>query len=127
MPTPEQVRDAVDAYVGAINKGDRQAWLDSFAHDATQIDPVPSPANVGRENIGAFWDRMIGTAESVTFDLRQLHVCGDQAAVVWAITARAGGGGMEFDGVDIFQIDDNGLIASVTAYWDPAQMRTAEA
>ena len=53
MPSPEQVQAAVDAYVAAYRKNDRDAFLDAFADDGVIIDPVGTPPHAGREAIGA--------------------------------------------------------------------------
>ena len=42
-----------------MNRRDREAWLDCFADDARQEDPVGTPPNVGREGIGRFFDAIV--------------------------------------------------------------------
>ena len=123
MATQEQIRKTVDAYVDALARADRDAWVDLFAPDAVQIDPVGTPPNVGHEAIRAFWDRAMGMADTIVFDVHHLHVCGDEAAMVFTGTVRFGGGGMAFDAVDILRFDDAGQIAELRAYWDAATMR----
>ena len=124
MPTPEQVRSAVETYVASFNRNDREGWLAAFAEDAEHFDPVGTPPNVGREAIGAFWDRVRQLSGEIEFTARDVVVCGAEAAVPFTVSARgADGGGMEFDGVDLFAVDDEGLIASLRAYWDPVGIR----
>ena len=123
MATPEQIRKTIDAYVDALARSDPDAWVGVFAPDAVQIDPVGTPPNVGRDAIRAFWDRALAMADAVIFDVHHLHICGDEAAMVFTGTVRLGDGGMVFDGVDIMRFDDNGQISELRAYWDPAGMR----
>ena len=123
MATHEQVRKTMDAYVDALARADRDAWVDLFAPDAVQVDPVGTPPNVGHDAIRAFWDRALGIADTVVFDVHHLHVCGDEAAMVFTGTVRFGDGGMVFDGVDILRFDDGGQITELRAYWDAAAMR----
>jgi len=123
MATPEQIRKTIDAYVDALARSDRDAWVGLFAPDAIQIDPVGTPPIVGRDAIRAFWDRALAMADSVIFDVHHLHLCGDDAAMVFTGTVRLGDGGMVFDGVDIMRFDDAGQIGELRAYWDPASMR----
>jgi steroid delta-isomerase len=123
VPSPEQVRAVVDDYLASFPKKDRAAFLACFADDAKQIDPVPSPPNVGKAAIGQFWDNVAGMADSMEPKLDRVHVCGDQAAVVFSMYARSGEGGSIVDIVDIFEVNDDGKIASLHAYWDPTQMR----
>ena len=123
MPSPEQVRAVVDDYLASFPKQDRAAFLACFADDATQVDPVPSPPNVGKEAIGKFWDNVGTMADKLEPQLDRVHVCGNQAAVVFTMNARSGEGGNAIDIVDIFEVNDEGKISSLHAYWDPAAMR----
>ena len=128
MTTPDQVRAAVDGYIAHFEDRRRDAWLDLFADGASVIDPVPAEPAVGREAIGAFWDGMAAMAERFGLRARSLHICGDQAALVYTLTAGpANGGGVAFDGVEIFTVDGDGRITSAVAYWDPAQIRPVPA
>jgi steroid delta-isomerase len=123
VPTPEQVRAAVDDYLAAFPTKDKEAFLACWADDAIQVDPVPSPPNVGKQAIGNFWDGVSALAEKLEPQLERVHVCGNQAAVVFTMNARTGEGGNAIDIVDIFEVNDDGKIASLHAYWDPAAMR----
>lgn len=126
MPSPEQIRDLMDRYAATMTNKDRDGWLSTFAPDAVQVDPVGSPPNVGREAIGGFWDSMVAGADSVSFEVRQLHVCAPDAALEFTVTARTGDGGIRFDGVDVVTVDDAGLISNLRAYWDPTRMRALD-
>lgn len=126
MPTPDQVRAAIDAYCDAYGRNDKQAFLDVFTDDGVVLDPVGTPEHAGREARAAFWDGVHSLAESLSFDVHQVHVCADQAAMVFTINARTGGGGMAIDAVDIFRVNDDGKIAGVSAYWDMATARPVD-
>jgi steroid delta-isomerase len=125
MPSPEQVQAAVDAYVAAYMANDRAAFLDAFADDGVIEDPVGTPAHVGREARGAFWDTVHQLTERMTFDVKDVVVCGDEAAMVFRIHAGAADAGIVIDAVDIFQVDDDGKIASMRAYWDMSRATPA--
>ncbi len=127
MPTPEQVRTAVASYVELLGGGEREKWLDLFAENATLTDPVPSQAHVGRSAIESFWMGMTGVADRLVMRRHELHVCGNEAALVYTMTLETEqGAGTAFDGVEIFIVDDEGLIASARAYWDPSELRRIE-
>jgi steroid delta-isomerase len=123
MVTPEQIRKTLDAYVDALARADRDAWVELFAPDAVQIDPVGTPPNVGHEAIRAFWDGAMGVADTIVFDVHHLHVCGAEAAMVFTGTVRIGDGGVVFEAVDIIEFDDAGRITQLRAYWDAGGMR----
>ena len=122
MPTPIQVQAAVDAYAAAYAVRDRTVFLALFSTDAVQIDPVPAPANVGHEAIGGFFDNAMGMAPDLALTVDRTIICGDQAAVNFHVEATMGGTRLGFSGVDIFTVDDAGVITAITAYWDPATM-----
>jgi steroid Delta-isomerase len=118
MASPEQVQAAVDAYVAAYHENDRDAFLDAFATDGVIVDPVGTLPHAGREARGAFWDTVHQLTERMTFDVKDVVVCGNEAAMVFAIHASSGDAGIVLDAVDIFEVDDDGKIASMRAYWD---------
>jgi steroid Delta-isomerase len=123
MPTPEQVRTAVTAYCDAYGANDKEAFLDVFSDDGVVLDPVGTPEHVGRDARAAFWDGVHGLADSLSFDVHHVHVCAEQAAMVFTINARMGAGGMAIDAVDIFTVSDDGKITNLAAYWDMAAAR----
>src|SRR4051794_12387959 len=102
MPTPEQIQAVVRSYVDGLESGDRAAWLACFAPDATQIDPYPTPANVGRDAIGKMFDNARNVVDSFSFDVKDVIVCGDRGVMTFTMTAGTAGGKMQLDGVDVF-------------------------
>ena len=128
MPTPEQVRAAVTTYVETFQKNDRDAWVQNFAEGAVHHDPATAPANVGREAIARFWDNTHALADRIEFDVEDVIVCGAEAVLVFTLRAySAEGTGVEFRAVDVFTIDDDGLICFEKAYFDMGTMRPVSA
>jgi len=125
MPSPEQVQAAVDAYVAAYTANDRAAFLDAFADDGVIEDPVGTPSHSGRDARGAFWDTVHQLTERMTFDVKDVVICGAEAAMVFRIHAGSADAGIVLDAVDIFQVDDDGKIASMRAYWDMVRAQPA--
>ena len=62
-------------------------------------------------------------AERYEFDVRNRIVCESEAVMAFTMTAWNGDSGLCFDAVDVITVDDDGLISSLRAFWDPAQMR----
>jgi steroid Delta-isomerase len=118
MPTSDQIRTVVKAYVESFNRKDRDQFLGLFADDVQQIDPVGSPANVGKDALAAFWDTLYSSWSTVDFAIRDLFVTGDEAALVFHITQSAPGAGADVDGVDVFQVNDVGKIRLIKGYSD---------
>jgi steroid delta-isomerase len=126
MPTTEQVRAAVESYADLLGAGNRDKWLDLFAEDAVIVDPVPSDPHGGRDAISSFWSGLSGMADRIHVDQHALHVCGEQAALVYTLTLATAREGTAFDAVGIFTVGDQGLITSVRAYWNPAELRRVD-
>ena len=120
MPTPEQIRATVDAYVDAYARNDKAAFLDLWAPDGVLEDPVGTPEHRGVEAIGTFWDGARAMADRIVLLPQSVVVAGSEAAMVFEINAHIGDGGMVIQAVDIMKIDDDGRLLSVRAYWDMA-------
>jgi steroid delta-isomerase len=56
MPTKDDVRALLERYCDAMSAHRREDWLDCFADDAVQEDPVGTEPNIGRDAIGRFFD-----------------------------------------------------------------------
>ncbi|HEX6310702.1 MAG TPA: nuclear transport factor 2 family protein [Acidimicrobiia bacterium] len=123
MPTPEQVRATVDAYVDAYRRNSREAALATFAPDAVWHDPVGQPPHVGHEGIGAFWDQAHAMADKIVLEPTDIIVCGNEAAMVFTINAHVGDGVMVFDAVETFEVGDDAKIVLLKAYWDMSRAR----
>ena len=120
MPSPEQVRATVDAYVDAYARNDKDAFLALWAPDGVLEDPVGTPVHQGPEALGAFWDGARELADRIELVPRSVIVAGGEAAMVFDIHAHIGEGGMAIEAVDVMRIDDDGRLVSVRAYWDMA-------
>jgi steroid Delta-isomerase len=120
---PETVRAVVDAYVAASNAGDRDAVLALFAPDAVWYDPVGQPPHTGLEGIGAFYDQARTMADRIEMKPSDVIVCGNEAAMVFEIHVTLGDGGMVMDAVETFEVNDDGKISGMKAYWDMTRAR----
>ena len=125
MPSPEQVQAAIDAYVAAYQENDRDAFLDAFATDGVIVDPVGTPPHAGRDARGAFWDTVHQLTERMTFDVKDVTVCGSEAAMVFRILAGNDDGQIQIDAVDVFEVDDDGKVTLMKAYWELGRAQPA--
>jgi steroid delta-isomerase len=123
MPTPEQIKATMDAYVDAYRRNDRDALVALYADDCEWTDPVGTPTHHGREAVAAFWDSARAMADSIVLEPQRLTICGNEAALLIEIHATMGGATMIMDAVDIFEFDDDGRIKVGKAYWDMTQAR----
>jgi steroid delta-isomerase len=112
----------IRAYAASWAARDREAWLRTFATGATQEDPVGVPVRRGHGEIGEFWDREMARYQSIDIATREIFVVGHEAAMVWTINGVTDEGVVSFDGVDVFQFDEAGLISSVRAFWERSSL-----
>lgn len=118
MPTADLIRATALRYVESFNRKDRTLFLSLFAEGVVQIDPVGSEPNTGVPALAAFWDTLFAGCDSVDFRVTDLIVSGDEAALVFHITQTTGNAFTDIDGIDVFQLDDEGRIVQVKGYSD---------
>ena len=127
MPTTDQIRAAANAYAESFVQRDRERFMAALADDVEQIDPVGSTPNHGKDALGGFFDTVMSSAERLEFEVRDLIVAVDEAAMVFHIVQHfADGGGLIIDGVDIFRVNDDGKITQIKGYVDPEHIRQPE-
>jgi steroid delta-isomerase len=118
VPTTAQLRETVARYASVISARDADAYAAQFTDNAVQVDPYPTPPNVGRDAIRAFIQRSYDACEAMQFEVESIHPVADKAAIEFHITVTlAGGGTMHIRGTEIFTVTDEALISRVDAYW----------
>jgi len=126
MSTPvsaDKISRAVRAYFLAIRAMDAEAFANTFAEDGTTYDPEGSPGITGRPALIEFLSSICKNFKSVSLDEDSIFVAGNGAAVKW--TGRgtsASGKAVNFEGIDVFEMNDDGKIKTIHAYWNPAEM-----
>jgi len=119
----------VAEYFAAIRAMDVERWVNTFAFDAVSHDPVGSPPLQGHQALREFMSHITGSFVSVGMSEDCVFVNSNTAAVKWTGKAVSRSGkSVEFEGIDVIQVNDEGKITLVHAYWDPAPvMAIAEA
>jgi steroid Delta-isomerase len=93
-------------------------------------DPVgPSPLDPeagghhGHAGIRLFWERNFGAVSRFHFQVKDSFANGSCCANLVTITMWLGEGGstMTVDGVMVYTINDDGLIASIRGHWEPVR------
>ena len=121
--TPEVVSKAVKAYFAALRAMDQQAWVNTFAEDAIDYDPVGAPAIEGHQKLGEFFQTITAAFKEVGLTEDQVFIAGNGAAVKW--TGRGiskQGRRVHFEGIDVLEVNEAGKIQTLHAYWNPAEM-----
>jgi ketosteroid isomerase-like protein len=122
MPSKDEVRTLLERYCRAMNSREREAWLDCFADDAVQEDPVGTPPHEGREAIGRFFDaNEIPVTLSITADPL---VLGREVLAFFMVEAEMDGRTMTIPRIidHIVLTEDGTRFQSLRAFFDYAEM-----
>lgn len=122
VPTADELRQLVARYAEAVSTGDPAKVAALFRPDAVQTDPVTAPPNVGRDAIRAFFESAAAASQSTRFEVLAVHTAGTHAAIDFRVTVTLDTGSMQIEGIEVFEFDDEGLICTVAAYWDEADV-----
>jgi steroid Delta-isomerase len=121
--SPDRVSRVVRAYFLAIRAMDAEAFANTFAEDGTTRDPVDAPPITGRESIRGFLQSIGENFKSVSLEEDSIFVSGNGAAVKWSGKGTSNSGReVKFEGIDVFEVNADGKIQNVWAYWNPAEM-----
>ena len=121
--SPDTIAHAVRTYFLAIRAMDADAFANSFAEDGTTFDPVGSPGITGRDGLREFFRSICGNFKSVGLTVDSVFVAGNGAAVKWTGSGTsASGKEVKFEGVDVIEVNQDGKIQTIHAYWNPAEM-----
>jgi steroid delta-isomerase len=121
--SPEVVSRAVKNYFAAIRAMDQQAWVDTFAEDAVTYDPVGALPTRGHDKLAEFFQTITAAFKQVGLTEDDVFVAANSAAVKW--TGRGiskQGKKVHFEGIDVFEVNEQGKIQTLHAYWNPAEM-----
>jgi steroid delta-isomerase len=80
-----------------------------------------TPAHAGRNTIRQFVQGRLTPTERLGFTPDHIFVAGDGAAFKWTaqITTKQGQS-VSVEGIHVIQVNDDGKIQTLQAYWDPA-------
>lgn len=110
-------------------KGDREGWLALYADDAVVKDPVgKSPFDAagdghrGKAGIAKFWDTVIGPSK-LTINVHTRIPSGTHSCAVHQTAINdMGKGKTEVDMIATYEVNDEGKITAMSAYWSWPEM-----
>ena len=116
----EHIESVVRRYLELVATGTADDIAQLYATDATVEDPVGGEVHIGRHAIHGFY-KNIEDAPKET-ELLSLRVAGHEAAFMFAITIGAGEHRIRIEPIDVMVFDSDGKVASMKAYWSPANV-----
>ena len=118
MPTADELHRLVASYAATVNSRDIDAYVAQFTEDAVQADPIGNPPNVGHDAIRAFWTQTIEGSQGINFETSGVHSSGQTVAFNFKVAVSLDGSTMHIEGIETFEVAEDGRIAYVRAYWD---------
>ncbi len=112
------------------SEGNKEAWLALYADDALLKDPVGvSPleptgeGHQGKAAIEAFWDTVISPS-NISLTVKQRIVSGSKNCAVFQQVVNDMGEGKSttVDMIATYEVNDEGLIVEMCAYWNFDQL-----
>ncbi len=119
----EKIPTAVTRYFSAIEEKAPDAWVACFAEQGTSYEPgAPTPLQ-GHASLRQFLVGVLGAFEKIAMTQDHVFQSGNRVAVKF--TGRGtgkNGRSVLFEGIDIFEINQEGKIQTMWGYWNPAAM-----
>ena len=121
MTEPQTNAAVVANFYAALRSNAVEVWLANFAESAVAHDPVGTPPHHGHAGLRAFLSGVLGQFETFGLTEEDVFHAPQGAAVKWTGRGRGRNGQpIEFQGIDVFEFDQDGKILSLKAYWDAA-------
>ena len=109
----------ISSYFAALNAIDRDAFLICFSPDAVVLDPYGGRPFQGTAGLHKFMDGMERTWDKFELTPGERFAAGDRVAVSWQAQATTKSSKTAvFKGIDVFTLNEDGLITRLEGYWD---------
>ncbi|WNZ48080.1 nuclear transport factor 2 family protein [Leptolyngbya boryana CZ1] len=122
--SPQMVQTIVQQYFAASrspHKADSMA--DCFAETCIHQDPAEAPILKSRDEVRQFLQAIVDLFVSVELTEEFVSINGQAAAVKWrGHGISKNGAEVHFEGIDVFEINADGMIQTLKAYWNPSTM-----
>ncbi len=121
--TSESIPAVVEQYFAAIGKMDAESWVSCFAEQGVSYEPgVPVPLQ-GHAALGQFIRGVLDLFQTIELTADHVFVTGNRTAVKFTGRGRGKTGrDVVIEGIDVFEVNEKGLIQTVWGYWNPAAM-----
>ena len=124
MTLTEKITKAVHKYLSSFEKKDLDGIMSLYAEDCWIEDPVGSERKVGREALREFYALGVDMGVRMTLE-SEIRIAGNEAAFAFRLEADTPEGRLSVRPIDVMVFNSDGRIASMKAYWSPADMAPA--
>jgi len=108
------------AHVEHWNAVDKERWLTIFSDDVIYEDPPGTIAGRGLDVMSSYaWDRSFTDEKRWILEPVVLIACGKEAQVHMRNHGAVAGRPAWVDSIELWAVDDAGLVTSVRAFWEP--------
>jgi steroid delta-isomerase len=116
----EEIRQLITTYFAATRAMDPETWINTFAEDAVSYDPVDAVPIEGHQGLRRYFQDIALAFEKIGVTEDHVFITGDQAAVKWTgHGVGLNGREVRFEGIDVFEVNDQGKIQRMWGYWNP--------
>jgi steroid delta-isomerase len=123
MPSNDQMKAAMQAYVERLNAGDLAGIMALYAADATVEDPVGADVRRGHEEIRAFYEMALASQSKLTIVGPQCGSTSDMAAMPLVVeVALPGAPKMRINVIETMRFNAAGQVVEMRAYWGNEDM-----
>jgi ketosteroid isomerase-like protein len=113
-------RGAVLAHVRLWSAQDKKSWLELLAADVEYENPVGTVAGRGRDVMSVqAWDKSFTADKVWILEPVLIIACGREAQVHMRNHGSVAGRPAWVDSIELWRVNDEGLIDSVRAFWEP--------
>ena len=117
-----RAREAVLRHVEYWNACDKEKWLAIFSDDVIYEDPPGTIAGRGRTVMSDYaWDRSFTDEKRWILEPVVLIACGNEAQVHIRNHGAIAGRPAWTDSIELWTVNDDGLVTSVRAFWEPPE------
>ena len=110
-------------YLSACERLDPDEIAGCFAADARLEDP--SGTVTGTAAIHRYFVAIYSPLSALKFEITPAYWCGPSCAIQWTGWARLHDGTVKnYAGIDVFELNPQGLIRELRAFWDPAELNS---
>src|SRR5262245_34069296 len=118
------LRNVLDSYFKAIAARDPSRLALVFAEDGEIEDPVGTPVRKGRDTLAGLFASGMALASDVEINVLAAFPSGNSIAAHWTTTVRTQAG-QKAEGIDVLEVNVQGLIVRMEGYWNAAAFREA--